>query len=303
MLNGRGANEYNLNRFEMRFLRQLSVLLVVAALSVSCVELPVDPNAAIALPGGPPGADAQSVPSLSETDPQILNALVDVLERVNKIRPDVTNADGTPFGDILKVGSPIGYQLRNRYLNPGVAIADALAKDPDPLLRERLVEMARWAKEPEVRTTALVGLASFHDARDYEVFHEAVAHIHPAIRFGTFEALMVWASEGGEYEANRKKAIPLLTVAWQKDAEPILRVYAAQALVRLGDSSGLVKLREFLQSQTWLVRAMAARYLGDLGEAQDYERFVNALDVEQNEFLLAEYAIAALKLWPKRKGQ
>jgi hypothetical protein len=287
----------------MRFPRVHIAFVVTLALVCGCVELPADPNTAIRLPGGPSGATAQSVPSLSETDPQILNALVDVLERVNKIRPDVTNADGTPFGDILKVGSPVGYQIRNRYLNPGVVIADALAKDPDPMLRERLVEMARWSKEPEVRTTALIGLASFNDPRDYEIFHESVAHIHPAIRFGTFEALMVWASGGKEAEANRKKATPLLTVAWQKDAEQILRVYAAQALVRLGDRSGLDKLREFLQSQTWLVRAMAARYLGELGEAQDYDRFVSALDIEQNEFLLAEYAIAALKLWPKRKKQ
>ncbi|MFH2202289.1 MAG: HEAT repeat domain-containing protein [Elusimicrobiota bacterium] len=267
-------------------------------LCLGCVELPVDPNAPIFLPGAPPPPK-----SLSETDPQILNALVDVLERVDKIKPDIGLCDesATPaaFCEILKVGSPIGYQLRNRYLNPGVAVAEALARDPDEALRKRLVEMARWAREPEVRTTALIGLARFHNPEDYAVFHEAVAHNHPAIRFGTLEALMVWA-DGGKHAAElRQKALPLLTVAWQNDIEPVLRVFCAQALARLGDTSGLDKLRDFLGSQNWLVRANAARYLGDFGEGKDYHTFVRLLDTEKDPFILAEYAIAALKLFPK----
>ncbi len=274
----------------------------ILLLSAGCMELPVDPRVPVPTYGGTPDPVAPAGPV--KNDPQVLNALIDVLERVDRIRPDIAACESnpTPLCEILKVGSPIGFLLRDRYLNPGVTIAEALARDPEPLLRERLIEMARWSRQPEVRTTALIGLATFHDPKDYEVYHEAVAHISPAIRFGTMEALMVWAREGPEKEALRKKAVPLLTVAWQKDNEPILRVYAAQALVQLEDPSGIDKLRGFLNDEGWLVRAFAVRYLGTFGDARDYDVFVNQLDVEKNEFLLAEYAISALKLFPKKEA-
>lgn len=276
---------------------------VILLLTAGCMVLPIDPNAPVPTYGGT--VDPASPAGAIKNDPQILNALIDVLEKVDRIRPDIKDCDSdTPplFCEMLKVGSPIGFLLRDRYLNPGVTIAEALARDPEPLLRERLIEMARWSRQAEVRTTALIGLATFHNPKDYEVFHEAVAHIKAAIRFGTMEALMVWAREGPEKEALRKKAVPLLTVAWQKDNEPILQVYAAQALVQLEDPSGIDKLRGFLNHETWLVRAFAVRYLGTFGDERDYDVFVSQLDVEKNEFLLAEYAISALKLFPKKEA-
>ena len=108
------------------------------------------------------------------------------------------------------------------------------------------------------------------------------------------EALAVWG--------HPDKSVPLLSAAAQRDAEPILRVYAAAVLARLGDGAGLPRLRASLDDQSWVVRAMAARYLGLFGTADDYDLLVSRIGRETgNDFVVAEYCIAALKLFG-RKG-
>ena len=94
----------------------------------------------------------------------------------------------------------------------------------------------------------------------------------------------------------------MFRVAAEHDLEPILRVYAAQAAFRMGEELGREKLRASLDSHGWLERAFAARYLGELGEARDYDDIVARLGREQtHEFVLAEYCIAALQLFPKKQ--
>ena len=85
------------------------------------------------------------------------------------------------------------------------------------------------------------------------------------------------------------------------DYEPILRVYAAGALARMGDSAALHRLRDNLDDPSWLVKAMSARFLGEVGTAEDYDILVSRIGREQtNDFVVAEYCIAALKLFPKK---
>ncbi len=229
---------------------------------------------------------------LSTTDPVILNALFELLEKSDTIGADVSKLEGSAFEDLLKVGSPAAYLLRNRYLNPGVALAQALAQDPDPALRSRLVEYARWERSMDVRSTALVALAQTRDLKDERTLHEAMAHLNPVVRFGAMEALANWG--------HPEKAIPLLKLATVHDQQRVLKVYAAGMMARLGSAEGRDILRSYLSDGDWVVRAMAARYLGDYGEARDYDLFLTGLDAQNtNDFVLAEYAIAALKLFAK----
>jgi HEAT repeat protein len=195
---------------------------------------------------------------------------------------------------MLGVGSPIGYALRNRYLNPGVPLSEALARNDDKVFREKLVEFARWGKD-EVRAAALVVLARDQDPAHLGILKEALVHLDAGVRFGAIEALILWG--------NQDKAGALLAAASERDPEPILRVYAAQGLARLDDPRGLEKLRAFLDDPGWLVRAMSARYLGEYGKASDYTGLIGRIGREQgNDFVLAEYCIAALKLY-RRKSQ
>jgi hypothetical protein len=237
-------------------------------------------------------AAAAAPPARVRTDPMITNALIDLVERSDHFKVDFNKVPGTPLSDILSVGSPIGYDLRNRYLNIGIPLTEGLSRDPDPVFQERLVNVARWEKYSETRSAALIALAGARDLAHLDVFREAIAHRDPAVRFATLEALPLWGHDD--------KALPLLAAASERDPEPILRVYAAAGLLRLGDASGLPRLRAFLEDQSWLVRAMSARYLGEFGSADDYRTLVSRIPRETgNDFVAAEYCIAALKLFPK----
>jgi HEAT repeat protein len=138
-------------------------------------------------------------------------------------------------------------------------------------------------------------LASAQDKAHLDIFREALVHVDPAIRFAAMEALVLW----GHPELAR----PLLFAATEKDYEPILGVYAAAGLARMDDKRGLQKLRGFLDHSNWLVKAMAGRYLGDQGTAKDYQLLVARIGREQNnDFVVAEFCIAALKLWGKHRS-
>lgn len=265
------------------------LLAFVCVGALGCVEAPIAPGSPAPAQAPPPGQP----PGPVKTDAQITNALVDLLENKDRYRIDLSKAEGTPIGEILTVGSPIGYSLRNRYLNIGVPIAEALSRDTDPVFREKLVTLARWDQNAETRAAALVAVAQSQDLRDLDIFREALVHLNPAVRFGALEALLVWG--------HPEKSLPLLAAASERDYEPILRVYAAAGLARLGDTAGLHRLRAFLDDGQWLVRAMAGRYLGDYGTAEDYGILVGRIGREQtNDFVVAEYCIAALKLFPKK---
>ncbi len=233
-------------------------------------------------------------PGTPKVDAQITNTLIFLLENKEKLKVDLSSVEGTPLGDMLTVGSPIGYSIRNRYLNLGVPLAEALSRNEDPVFRERLVTLARWDKG-EVRSAALVALAGAHDKAYLDIFREALVHLDPAIRFAAMEALVLWEQP--------ELARPLLFAAAEKDYEPILKVYAAAGLSRLGDKRGRKKLRALLDHHSWLVKAMAARYLGEFGTAKDYRLLVSKIGgVQNNDFVVAEFCIAALKLWGKHSS-
>lgn len=268
------------------------------AATAGCAEAPVAQpasstvTAAAPAPPAPPAPPA--APELIKTDAQISNTLVDLLEGKDRIRTDLTNSQGTPLGEILTIGSPIGYALRNRYLNIGIPIAEALSRNADPVFREKLVTMARWDKG-EVRAAALVALAGTQDIAYFDIYREALVHLDPAVRFGALEGLFVWG--------NPEKSVPLLKAATERETEPILRVYAAGGLAKMGEEAGLIKLRIFLDDGSWLVRAMAGRFLGDYGKVEDYETLRARIGREQtNDFVLAEYCIAALKLFGRKSS-
>ncbi|MBU6430625.1 MAG: HEAT repeat domain-containing protein, partial [Cyanobacteria bacterium REEB65] len=193
------------------------------------------------------------------------------------------------------LGSPIGYQLRNRYLSIGIPLSEALARDSDPDLRAQLVQLARWNGNSEVRSAGLVTLAKFQDINDLPVFEEAMINLDAGVRFGAIEALQAWG--------HPDKAKPILEYVAQNDPEYLLRTLAAASLARIGDPIGLAALRAGLDDGSWLIRAMSARYLGDVGTADDYDLIVSRLGRETSyDFVLAEYCIAALKLFPKKQG-
>jgi HEAT repeat protein len=245
-----------------------------------------------------PGSLAMSTATPTElpVDAQITASLVQLAQNHSNFKRDLSTATtGTPEGDILLVGSPIGYNLRNRFLNLGIPLSEAFAANSDPVFRQQLIEMARWDRDDESRAAAMIALARWHDIAHLQIFNEALVHLNPGVRFAALEALITWN--------HPREAMVLLAAAAERDSEPILRVYAAAGLARLGDPAGMARLRLFLDDGSWLVKAMAAKYIGENGTAEDYSLLLNRMDGEMgNDFVVAEFCVSALKLYPKKKA-
>src|SRR3989338_2822716 len=250
--------------------------LLACALLASCGEVTVRTDIPSAY-GAPAPGTSPLAPGETRLDPAISNALIKLAEDRRSLKRDLTKVEGTPVADILTVGSPIGYALRNRFLNVGIPLGDAFSHSADPAFRAQLLELSRWDRDGESRAAALIALARTHDLKYLQVFNEALIHLDPAVRFGALEALVVFE--------HPREAMPLLAAASERDTEPLLRVYAAAGLARMGDVAGLHRVRAFLDNPSWVVKAMAAKYLGELGTAEDYDTLLASADREDGNEL------------------
>lgn len=239
-----------------------------------------------------PGAPQSDSPLQADRD--VARTLISLLDERKLEKPSVSDFENTALREIITFTTPAGYRLKNRFLELGVALAQALSFSRDPQVRDRLVEAARWVHSPRVRSEALLALAALKDPQHAKFFREALLDRSVAIQFAAVEALQAW----GLPEAGS-----LLLSQSNQNWSPLIRVSAAQAALRLGNQGGRTKLIEFLRDGNWLVRAMAARALGDLGRPEDADLLLSRLGPEQdNKFVLAEVCIAALKLTALRSG-
>ena len=274
-------------------------LAAAAAISMTaCGGLDVVGNSLPQAYRAAPGSLAMSstTPADLPLDAQIVAGLVQMVDKHGSFVRNLSSAtSGTPEGDLLLIGSPIGYNLRNRFLDIGIPLSEAFAGNSDPAFRSQLVDMSRWENDNESRAAALLALARWHDIGYLQVFNEALINVDPGVRFAALESLVVWG--------HPRQAQVLLAAAADKDPQPLLRVYAAAGLARLGDPAGLARLRLFVDDPSWIVKAMAARYIGENGTAEDYDLLLNRIDAEvDNDFVVAEFCVSALKLYPKKKA-
>ncbi len=277
----------------MRLALKTGPLLAIALLS-SCGVVTVRSDIPSSY-GAPAPGTSPLAPGETRLDPAIATALIKLAEDRRNLKRDLTQIEGTPVADILTVGSPIGYGLRNRFLNVGIPLGDAFSHSTDPAFRAQLLELSRWDRDGEARAAALIALARTHELKYLQVFNEALIHLDPGVRFGALEALVVFR--------HPREAMPLLAAASERDTEPLLRVYASAGLARMGDDAGLHRVRAFLDYPSWVVKALAAKYLGELGTAEDYDLLRSRISREVgNDFVVAEYCVSALKLWPKKKA-
>lgn len=238
----------------------------------------------------PPAYAAPAPPNLTG----VVQALIDMLNQQDNTKITGEDYQSTSLHEIITFGTPAGYRIKLRYLNFGVALAEALKLARDPDLRRRMIEMVQWSRNPQVRAEAILTLATLLDPAHKKYFKEAILDSKVAIRFAAVEALQVWTLPDN---------IPLLKMAMERDFSPLMQVYAAQALLSQGDQSGLPVLWRGLDNQSWVIRAMSARYLGDYAHPDDYKKLNEYLVKEnKNDFVVAELSIAALKLI-SRKGE
>lgn len=225
------------------------------------------------------------VPEISNT----LLALIDAQERGVISAADYRS---TSLGAIAALGTPAGFRLRLRYQELGVSLVEALKMSRDENLLARLLELAQWSQGRRVRSEALVTLGAFGDPKDLRYFEAALRDQDVGIRFAAVEAVQRWGREG---------SAEFLREAMRDPWSPLMRVFAAQAALSLGDADGLAVLFSALEDRSWIVRALAARYLGDHARPEDHDVLLRALNREtRNDFVVAELGIATLKLVARR---
>lgn len=206
----------------------------------------------------------------------------------------VTSVDysATSLGVIATLATPAGLRLKLRYQELGISLVEALKLSRDKDLLARVLELAQWSQARRVRSEALVTLAAFSDPADAPHFQQALTDQDIGIRFAAVEALEKWGRPEGQ---------DLLRQAMKDPWSPLIRVFAAQAALSLGDQSGLDVLYSSLDDRSWIVRAMAARYLGDYAAPDDYPTLLKVVDQEtQNDFVAVEAAISTLKLLARK---
>jgi HEAT repeat protein len=194
--------------------------------------------------------------------------------------------------DINKLITPAGYQLKYRFREIGVPVAQALSFSRDRALQGRLLEIARFQSGQRSRSESLLVLAAQKNPDHLKYFKEALLDRDVAIQFAAVECLQAW---------NLPEALPLLVNASKQDWSPLVRVFSAQAILRMGAPEGRDQLIKGLRDTNWLIRAMSARYLGDLGKPEDADLLIGRIAAERdNNFVLAELCLAGLKLWNRR---
>ncbi|OGR95405.1 MAG: hypothetical protein A2902_07355 [Elusimicrobia bacterium RIFCSPLOWO2_01_FULL_64_13] len=256
----------------------------------------------------PPPVEGSTSTVFRTVDPQIIQKLIELLDETSLGKSESTGSEETPLLEDLKTFvTPEGLELKNRYTRLGVALAESLGWEgikhvrviSEQNLKQRLTTVARWDNQPNVRSIALIALASLKDKNDAVYFKEALWSRNIGIRFAAMEALETWGFP---------EAVPIFEDSVKNDDSLLIRVIAARGLVALGRKPGLDYLRSNLTSNDWLVRALSAKVLGDVGAVEDYDLLVDQINREQtlsssNEFVMAEISIAALKLFPAKIEQ
>jgi len=237
-----------------------------------------------------------SLPSRKgDVAPEVSSVLLRLIDDQEKGVVSSIDYNSTSLGVISSLPTPAGLRLRLRYQELGISLVEALKLTRDLDLLARLLELAKWSQGRRVRSEALVTVAAFSDPADLSHFEQALSDQDVGIRFAAVEALQKWG---------RDESLPLLRKAAADPWSPLIRVFAAQAAVSLGDRNALSVLYSSLDDRSWIVRAMAARYLGDYAEPDDYATLLKVVDREtRNDFVSAEAAIATLKLLAKKSDK
>lgn len=218
--------------------------------------------------------------------------LIKMVQEKEDLRIRQQDIDNSPsYRDLDKLITPNGIQLKARYTVLGFLLTEGLAGAKDFQLQDQLIRLAREGKDASVRSYALVALAYSRDRNNLGLFQDALRKDLAQDRFAAVEALQIWGYP---------EALPLLEGVTKLDPSPLLKVFAAQALLRLGNPNGKDYLIRALDDEDWVVKAMAMRFLGEFGNGEDYNRLLGYLGSQQKKIVQAELCSALLRLYAKK---
>lgn len=220
-------------------------------------------------------------------DPQINANLLRLLRLRQNARPDSQPVLDPSLGSLAKLTTPTAFMLRTRYTELGFLLVEGLAGSTDMQIGSELENTVRQGTNVQVRAAAMVALAYTHDQRYLGLFQSALLDQNVTVRLGALESLMILGGPGVQMSvANAARSDPSLTV----------QLYAAAAMWRMGDIFGREILLRLALHQDWFVRALAIRYLGELGGGEDYRKLIQWLPGESHQAVRAELCSALLNL-------
>lgn len=224
-------------------------------------------------------------------DPRINQHLLRLLKQRMDARPDSAAQLDASIGNLNKLSTETGYNLKTRYTELGFLLTEGLAGTTDFTLQSELERVARQGTNVQTRAAALVALAYTKDLRFLPLFQGALLDPNITVRFAALESLLVLGDPAVQFQvAGAARTDPSLAV----------QIYGAAGMWRMGDAYGREILLRYYQHADWFVRAMAIHYLGELGGAQEYWRLQRELASESDPAVQAELAAALLKLHPKK---
>lgn len=224
-------------------------------------------------------------------DPRINQQLLRLLKQRMDARPDSAAQLDASIGNLNKLSTRTGYDLKTRYTELGFLLTEGLAGTTDFTLQSELENAARMGKNVQTRAAAMVALAYTKDLRFLPLFQNALLDPNITVRFAALESLLVLGDPAVQFQIGN---------AARTDSSFAIQIYGAAGMWRMGDAYGREILLRFYQHTDWFVRAMAIHYLGELGGGEEYRRLQRELAAEADPAVQAELAAALLKLDSKK---
>ena len=229
-------------------------------------------------------------------DSRINYQLLRLLQEKPDLRISMDMENQSPaYKDLNFLVTPNGIRLKTRYTILGLLLTEGLAGANDFQITDELKRLARGDRALQsgsrVKFFALIALAHNHDLSNLGLFQNALRSTVPSERFAAAEALSVWGLPD---------AISILLGVSKLDTSAVVKIFAAQTVLRLGEPMGKDVLISLLNSDDWVVRAMAMRYLGEMVNSSDYSRILAYFSMETKQLVQAEMCSALLRLHIKR---
>ncbi|MFA5140993.1 MAG: HEAT repeat domain-containing protein [Elusimicrobiota bacterium] len=220
-------------------------------------------------------------------DPQINAQLLRLLRSRQDARPDSQAVLDASVGNLNRLTTATGFKLKTRYTELGFLLTEGLAGVTDLAITSELETTARRGTNVQIRAAAMVALAHTRDQRYMSLFQDGLNDANLTVRLGALESLMILGGPSVQ---------SLVGNAARMDSSLALQAVAAAGLWRLGDAFGRELLLRLADNQDWFVRALAIRYLGESGGADEYRKLLQRLQGETHQAVRAELCSALLNL-------
>ncbi len=244
-----------------------------------------------------PGGALELEKKVRALDPSLIQILVETLEKGQTDDPEAKHAealDPTKIEFLYPLNvTPSGFDLNTRFTDINADFSQLMAQlPPDQHLMFELERIAQWGHKDYVRATGLASLARFKNPKHIMIFQEGKFATQAPIRMAAMEALLTLGTP---------QAKQLIRDAAEVEGNPIIKAWAAYQIAKMGDPRGRDILLELIRPEAWLTRAVAARYLGEVGKPDDYEALYPLLVREENKYARMELAGACLRLALRRQ--